>query len=102
MNVTLELMLTAADAALRAGDFARANVILDSVGHILDNGGTIIDPMATSYLNIVRAAAEYDYELHMVELQGNTARAMATQAPNIRLTSLVMELRGTSWVILSH
>ena len=102
MNVTLELMLTAADAALRAGDFARANVILDSVGHILDNGGTIIDPMATSYLNIVRAAAEYDYELHMVELQGNTARAMATQAPNVRLTSLVMELRGTSWVILSH
>ncbi|CUS03485.2 protein of unknown function [Candidatus Promineifilum breve] len=102
MNVTLELMLTAADVALRAGDFARANVILDSVGHILDNGGTIIDPMATSYLNIVRAAAEYDYELHMVELQGNTARAMATQAPNIRLTSLVMELRGTSWVILSH
>ena len=58
MNVTLELMLTAADAALRAGDFARANVILDSVGHILDNGGSVIDPMATSYLNIVRAAAE--------------------------------------------
>ncbi len=102
MNVTLELMLTAADGAMRAGDFARANVILDSVGHILDNGGAIIDPMATSYLNIVRAAAEYDYELHMVELQGNTARAMATQAPNVRLTSLVMELRGTSWVILSH
>jgi hypothetical protein len=102
MNVTLELMLTAADSALRTGDYARANVILDSVGHILDNGGTVIDPMATSYLNIVRAAAEYDYELHMVELQGNTARALATQAPNIRLTSLVMEMRGTTWVILSH
>jgi hypothetical protein len=62
----------------------------------------VIDPMATSYLNIVRAAAEFDYELHMVELQGNTARAMATQAPNIRLTSLVMEMRGQDWVILSH
>jgi hypothetical protein len=102
MNVTLELMLMAADTALRAGDYARANVILDSVGNILENGGAIIDPMATSYLGIVRAAAEYDYELHAVDLQGNTARAMATQAPNIRLTSLVMELRGQNWVILSH
>ena len=102
MNVTLELMLMAADTALRAGDFARANVILDSVGNILDNGGAIIDPMATSYLGIVRAAAEYDYELHTVDLQGNTARAMATQAPNVRLTSLVLELRGQNWVILSH
>ncbi len=102
MNVTLEVMLTAADTALRAGDYARANVVLDSVSNILANNGAIIDPMATSYLNIVRAAAEYGYELHTVDLTGNSARAMATQAPNIRLTSLIMELRGQNWVILSH
>jgi hypothetical protein len=102
MNVLLEVMLTAADTALRGGDFARTHVILDSIDNILNNNGAIIDPMATSYLNIVRAAAEYDYELQTVDLQGNTALAMATQAPNIRLTSLVMELRGQNWVILSH
>ena len=102
INVTLEVMLTAADTALRAGDYARANVILDSVSNILDNNGAIIDPMATSYLNIVRAAAEYGYELHTVDLQGSNALAMATQAPSIKLTSLVMELRGQNWVILSH
>jgi hypothetical protein len=102
INVTLEIMLTAADVALRGGDYARANVVLDSVENILDNNGAIIDPMATSYLNIVRAAAEYGYVLHTVELTGETALAMATQAPNINLTRLVMEMRGPNWVILSH
>ncbi len=102
MNITLEVMLIAADAAMRALDYGRANVILDSVSNILDNNGVIIDPMATNYQRIVRAAAEYDYELHQVELMGSNARAIATQAPNIRLTSLVMELRGQNWVILSH
>ncbi len=102
INITLEVMLTAADAALRKGDYPRANVILDSVANILDNDGAIIDPMATSYLRIVRAAAEYGYELHQVELMGDKAQAVATQAPNIKLTSLVMEMRGQNWVILSH
>lgn len=102
MNVTLELMLTAADTALRAGDYARANVILDSVDNILANNGAIIDPMATAYLRIVRAAAEYGYKLQSVELSGANARAMAIQPPSNRLTSLVMEMRGQSWVILSH
>ena len=102
INVMLEVMLTAADTALRGGDFARANVILDSVSNIINNNGQIIDPMATSYLRIVRAATEYNYELHTVDLQGNVAYAMATQAPDIRLKRLVMEQRGANWVILSH
>ncbi len=102
MNVTLEVMLVAADTAMRDGDYVRANVILDSVSGILDHNGTIIDPMATSYLGIVRAAAEYGYELHAVELAGGSARAMATQSPDPRLKSLVMEMRGQNWVILSH
>jgi len=102
INVTLELMLITADAALRQGDYAKANVILDSIANILDNGGAIIDPMATSYLRIVRAAAEYGYELHRVDLMGNKAQAVATQAPRNQLVNLVMELRGQNWVILSH
>ena len=102
INITLEVMLVAADTAARLGDYSRANVILDSVENILDNNGTIIDPMATSYVRIVRAATEYGYELHAVTLNGNTAEATATQAPDIRLKNLVMEQRGSSWVILSH
>ena len=96
------LMLATADTAMRSGDYARANVILDSVDNILNNGGAIIDPLATSYLKIVRAADEYGYELHQVDVAGEKAQALATQAPNIGLTSLVLELRGQNWVILSH
>lgn len=102
INVTLELMLISANAAMQHADYARANVILDSVSNILDNGGAIIDPMATSYLGIVRAAAEYRYELHKVDVMGKTAQATATQPPTNRLTNLVMEMRGQNWVILSH
>lgn len=102
INVTLEVMLTAADQALRGGDYPRANVILDSVSNIINNNGAIIDPMATSYQGIVRAAAEFGYELQTVDLQGSSAYAMATQAPRINLTRLVMEQRGANWVILSH
>jgi hypothetical protein len=102
MNILLEVMLVTAEKALRAGDFSRAHVILDSVENIINNNGAIIDPMATSYLGIVRAAAEYNYVLQEVELMGETARAMATQAPNIKLTSLYLERRGPNWVILSH
>lgn len=102
LNITLEVMLSVADSALRTGDYSRANVLLDSIQNILDNNGAIIDPMATSYYKIVQAAQEYGYELHDVDLQGTSARAIATQAPNIRLTSLVMEQRGPVWVILSH
>lgn len=102
INVTLELMLIAANMAIRHADYDRANVILDSVSNILNNGGNIIDPMATNYLKIVRAAAEYGYELHRVDLAGDKALAIATQAPRIQLTNLVMELRGQNWVILSH
>ena len=72
------------------------------MSNIINNNGQIIDPMATSYLRIVQAAAEYNYELHTVDLQGNVAYAMATQAPDIRLKRLVMEQRGANWVILSH
>lgn len=102
INITLEVMLEAADRALRAGDFARSNVLLDSVNRILDSNGAFIDPLAITYQKIVRAAAEYDYELHEVDINGDTAFAVATQAPFIRLTTLNMEQRGQEWVILSH
>ena len=102
INIMLEVMLAAADAALRQGRYDKANVILDSVANILDNNGAIIDPMATSYLGIVRAAAEYGYVLQQVDLMGDKAQAVATQPPRNRLTSLVLEMRGPNWVILSH
>lgn len=102
LNITLELMLHNADNAAREGDYERAKVLLDSVENILNNNGLFIDPLSNTYLALVRAAQEYDYELQDVDIQGNTALAVATQAPFTKLTTLNMELRGQTWAILSH
>ncbi|MEZ4515674.1 MAG: hypothetical protein R3C44_02165 [Chloroflexota bacterium] len=102
INITLEIMLETADQAMRAGNYELSNVLLDSVSRILDSNGTFIDPLAITYQKIVRAAAEYDYELQELEINGNKALAVATRAPSIRLTTLNMEQRGQDWVILSH
>lgn len=102
INIVLELMLEAAGRAQLAGDFGRANVLLDSVERTLDSNGSFVDPLALTYQGIVRAATEFDYELQEVNIDGTTAVAIATQAPFIRLTTLSMEQRGPNWVILSH
>ncbi len=102
INIILEVMLEASDRALRSGEYARSNVLLDSVDRILDSNGTFIDPLAITYQKIVRAASAFDYELQEVDINGSTAFAVATQAPFIRLTTLNMEQRGQEWVILSH
>jgi hypothetical protein len=102
LNITLELMLHAADVAARAGEYERANVLLDSVARVLESNGIFIDPLSVNFLNIVRSAAQFDYELHDVDIRGETAYAIATQGPSTKLTSLNMELRGQEWVILSH
>jgi hypothetical protein len=102
INVALEVMLHSADTALRKGDYNLANVILDSLDRILDNGGVFIDPLATNYLNIVRVAAAEGYELQQVEVQGNDARAVVSLGDTSHLTTLTLTLRGQDWVILSH
>lgn len=102
MNIALEVMLQSADNALRKGDYNFANVVLDSVSRILDNGGVFIDPLAINYLNIVRAAAAEGYELQQVDLQGNDARAIVSFGDSSHLTTLTLALRGQDWVILSH
>jgi hypothetical protein len=102
MNVALEVMLHSADTALRKGDYNLANVVLDSIGRILDNGGVFVDPLAINYLNIVRVAAAEGYELQEVELQGSDARAVVSFGDTSQLITLTLALRGQEWVILSH
>lgn len=102
INIALEVMLQSADDALRKGDYNFANVVLDSINRILDNGGVFIDPLAINYLNIVRAAAAEGYELQKVDLQGNDARAVVSYGDSSHLTTLTLALRGQDWVILSH
>lgn len=99
INVTLEVMLQAADIALRAGDYNKANVLLDSITRVLDNDGVFIDPLAASYLNLVRALTEQGYEVQSVSLEGEHAEVAVTGWGTAVLTQLTLTLSGQNWVL---
>ncbi|MBK8903819.1 MAG: hypothetical protein IPM53_21740 [Anaerolineaceae bacterium] len=99
LNVTLEVMLQAADVALRAGDYNKANVLLDSVTRVLDNDGIFIDPLAASYLNLVRSLTSQGYEVQRVLLNGDRAEVQVSGANTAVLTELTLTLFGQNWVL---
>lgn len=99
INVTLEVMLQAADTAVRTGNYTQANVILDSIERVLDNDGVFLDPLSTSYLNVVRTAAAQGYEVHKVTLNGDHARVQATTMNSVNLTELTLVLRDREWIL---
>lgn len=98
INVTLEVMLLASDTALRTGDYNRANVLLDSVTRVLDNDGIFIDPLAASYLNLVRTLAAQGYEAQSVTLEGDRAMVQVTGVNTAVLSDLTLVLSGQNWV----
>ncbi len=99
VNITLEVMLYAADTALRAGDYTQANLLLDSVTRVLDNDGAFIDPLASNYLQVVQAAAEFNYEAQQVALTGNRAVVTATPKGTTDLIELTVILSGSGWML---
>jgi hypothetical protein len=99
INVTLEVMLRAADTALRAGDYNKANVLLDSVTRVLDNDGVFIDPLAASYLNLVRLLSREGYEVQSVLLEGDRALVQANTVGTAALTQLTLTLSGQNWIL---
>lgn len=99
VNITLEVMLHAADMALRAGDYTQANLLLDSVTRVLDNDGAFIDPLASNYLQVVQAAAEFNYEAQQVVLTGNRAVVTATPKGTTDLIELTVILSGSGWML---
>jgi len=99
INVTLEVMLQAADTALRAGDQNKANVLLDSITRVLDNDGVFIDPLAASYLNLVRLLSNQGYEVQAVVLEGERAIVQASTANTAVLTQLTLTLSGQNWIL---
>jgi len=102
INVTLEIILRAAEAAMREQDFNRTNVLLNSVDRILDENGAFADPLSASYLEIVRTATAFGYEVHEVKLQGGVATVLATTASGIHLIDLEMQLKRGDWILLSN
>lgn len=99
VNITLETMLYAADSAVRAGNYNRANVLLDSITRVLENEGVFIDPLATNYLNIVRTAVEMGYEPQQINLNGSRAEVVALKSDSTNLDAFKMALQGQDWVL---
>ncbi len=99
INVTLEVMLQNAEKALIEQDFVLANVLLDSIGHILDENGAFSDPLSSNYLAIVQITTAFGYQVQDVELQGDTATAIATTASGILLSELHLERKRGDWVL---
>ncbi|GMQ77907.1 MAG: hypothetical protein BMS9Abin02_0398 [Anaerolineae bacterium] len=100
-NIALEVILLSAKEALVEGNYRRANAYLDSVERVLDNGGRFLDPLADSYLNIVRTARSNGYEVQQVNLLGNQAEVLATRYGELEITELTLELVDSStWVLM--
>ena len=99
INVTLEVMLRAAESALRTGDYPRANAHLDSIERVLNHNGNFIDPLAINYLNIVRSATAQGYIVQTVGLNGNLATVFATSNGQIVLEELAFSLSGAEWML---
>jgi hypothetical protein len=101
-NIAIEIMLRAADEALRAQDANRANVLLDSVSRILDQDGSFTDPLAASYARIVRTAMNFGYEPQQITLNGGNANVLVTTASGFHLSTIALEQRRGDWVFLAN
>lgn len=99
VNVTLEVMLQAADTAVRVGNYAQANVLLDSIERVLDSND-FLDPLARNYLEVVRTASQADFEVQQVTLNGSQALVRATPENATNLINLTIVLSGGNWVLL--
>jgi hypothetical protein len=99
INLALEVMLQAADMAIRTSDYQLANILLDSITRVLDNGGVFVDPMAVNYLNIIRTAQRLGFEVQQVELMGENALVRVTSATKTTLNTLNFTLSRGTWVL---
>ena len=102
VNITLEVMFKSAEEALLAGEYIRANIILDSVDRILNENGAFADPISANYRDIVDTATNYGYEVQDILLKGDEAEVLATTASGFHLSQLLMERRRGDWVMSSN
>lgn len=99
-NVALEAMLISANALLWEGQYDRVNGLLDSVNRVLNNDGAFLDPLARSYLDIVRASARAGYLVQRIELDGNRASVVATRPGRVQKQSLELTMNSNrAWSI---
>lgn len=100
MNIWLETMLVAANTALQEGRYDDATALLQSVERVTRFGGVTGDPLATTYLELVRAAMALGYEVRAVEIDGTRATVEVVNSAENTIDSLQLSLRGQEWIAL--
>jgi hypothetical protein len=99
-NVALEAMLHAASKALQNQDYDGMNALLSSVSRVIANNGEFLDPLASSYLEIVRSAADMGYQVQRISLSGNRATVLARRPHRMALAQLQLVLESDqSWTL---
>ncbi len=98
-NVALESLLISAHTALTAGDYGRTNSLLDSVIRVLDNNSTFLDPLAGTYLDIVRTTSAMNYQVQQISVAGTQATVTATRPNRTELIELELVLQNDSWIL---
>lgn len=96
-NIALETMLEASDMALRQGQIARANGLLDSVERVLKNRGAFVDPLAASYLELVRLTADLGYQAQQIDVMDDQAVVLARSPNSTELRRFMLSLNGQTW-----
>ncbi|HSH01882.1 MAG TPA: hypothetical protein VLL52_05130 [Anaerolineae bacterium] len=98
LNVVLEVMLQAADSALREGDYQTVHLILDSVERTLAYGN-FVDPLGSSYQGVVRSAEGLGYNVQQVSMTGDKAVVVVQSGPWATLKEIDFVLRERQWTL---
>ena len=101
-NIVFETMLESADKALRMGDYDRVRALLNSVERALANNGRFLDPLSSSYQQIVRFTAGQGLEAQDITITTDgvqTATVLANSADNPELQTLTLALNGQQWQV---
>lgn len=99
MSIALEALFLSADKALRAGDYQRANILLDSITRTMDNNGIFVDPIGINYYNLVQGATAEGYEVQEITLNGDRAVVKATKPNSQIIHDLSWQLAGQNWIL---
>ncbi len=101
VNIALETMLAAVDSALLAGNYNRANALLDSIERVLASDGLFVDPIASDYLEIVQMLSALGFRVQAIEIDANESHVLARDGNSLTLQNLSMVLRNQNWVLLN-
>lgn len=99
-NLTLEILLTEADAALRKQDYPQANLYIQTVDRVLRSGGSFVDPLAKSHFDVVATSLEWGFEPHRISIDGNVATLKVTNPFSADLLTVQFFRDGPIWVLV--